>query len=73
MNTYKYNDFEFTQGIRYEKSDYEVTRTSATKITSSIPTMNKETSALKHSQKMRIIMLGNYQEAITILILVELI
>lgn len=43
MNTYKYNDFEFTQGIRYEKSDYEVTRTSATKITSSIPTMNKET------------------------------
>ena len=43
MNTYKYNDFEFTQGIRYEKSDYEVTRTSATKITSLIPTMNKET------------------------------
>ena len=43
MNTYKYNDFEFTQGIRYEKSDYEVTRTSTTKITSSIPTMNKET------------------------------
>lgn len=26
MNTYKYGDFEFNQGVRYEKSDYEVTR-----------------------------------------------
>lgn len=26
MNTYKYNDFEFTQGVRYEKSEYDLTK-----------------------------------------------
>ncbi len=30
MNTYKYGDFEFNQGVRYEKSNYEVTRSSST-------------------------------------------
>lgn len=30
MNNYKYNNFEFNQGIRYEKSNYDISRTSAT-------------------------------------------
>lgn len=51
MNTYKHNDFEFTQGIRYENSDYEVTRVSATKMTSSIPAMNKETFSSQSFEK----------------------
>lgn len=42
MNKSKYNDFEFTQGVRYEKSDYQVARTSVTKMTSPIPAMNIE-------------------------------
>ncbi|MGN0944015.1 MULTISPECIES: TonB-dependent receptor family protein [Fusobacterium] len=32
MNNYKYNKFEFNQGIRYEKSDYDISRTSVTKM-----------------------------------------
>ena len=46
MNTYKYNDFEFTQGIRYEKSDYEVTR--AQNVT---PPMGKPTSSYQSFEK----------------------
>lgn len=46
MNTYKYNDFEFTQGIRYEKSDYEVTR--AQNVT---PPMGKPTSSYQAFEK----------------------
>ena len=46
MNAYKYNDFEFTQGIRYEKSDYEVTR--AQNVT---PPMGKPTSSYQSFEK----------------------
>lgn len=46
MNTYKHNDFEFTQGIRYENSDYEVTR--AQNVT---PPMGKPTSSYQSFEK----------------------
>lgn len=46
MNTYKYGDFEFNQGVRYEKSDYEVTRSQYV-----TPPMGKPTSSSQSFEK----------------------
>lgn len=45
MNNYKYGNFEFNQGFRYERSDYEVNRSTSTTRVSMVPDMNGSSSS----------------------------